>query len=150
MNSPSRGFSLIELLIVIVLISILMSIGVPGYRQYVQRANRADATTALLRMGAAQERFYIQNGTYASNAQLGLAPPAGLGMGSSERGYYALALQPHADGLTVGYTASATAIAGERQATDDCRVFTLNERGVRGAEDSGGNSGVEVAERCWR
>ena len=84
--SRRRAISLIELLIVIVLISIVISIGVPGYREYVQRANRADATTALLRMGAAQERFYIQNGTYASNAQLGLAPPAGLGMGSSERG----------------------------------------------------------------
>ena len=44
------GFSLIELLIVVVIAAVLIGIGVPGYRQYVQRANRSDATAALLRI----------------------------------------------------------------------------------------------------
>jgi type IV pilus assembly protein PilE len=142
------GVTLIELLVVAVVLSIILGLGVPGYRQYIMRANRADATTALLRMAAAQERFFIANGTYASEAQRGLAPPAGLGMPATERGYYNLTIAPAAGGLAVGYRASASVNGGERQADDtNCAVFTINELGQRSAVDSGG---ADSTETCWR
>ena len=72
----TRGFTLVEIMTVVLLLSILMGLSIPGYRQYVRRANRTDATTDLLRLAAAQERFYLQNGTYATNAELAPAPPA--------------------------------------------------------------------------
>ena len=56
MPNGSRGFSLVELMMVIVIIAILASVAVPGYRDYVQRAQRVDATAALLRIAAAQEK----------------------------------------------------------------------------------------------
>jgi len=142
------GFTLIELMIVVLILSVVLGIGVPGYRQYVQRANRADGTTALLRLAAAQERFFIANGTYATTAQLPGAPPAGLGLDGTERGYYALAVVAGAGGITRGFTASATVVAGENQADDDdCNVFTINERGQRAAFTDGGANSTDD---CWR
>jgi len=139
----NRGFSLIELLIVILLMSIIMGIGIPGYRQYVQRAARADATSALLRVAAAQEKFYLQNGIYATNAQLQAAPPAGLGFapGTTERGYYNLAITASS---ALAFTVQATPVPGEKQADDaDCQTFTVNERGQR-------TSLPQDIETCWR
>jgi len=141
-----HGFSLTELLVVVLIIGIIMAIGVPGYRQYVQRANRVDATAGLLRIAAAQERFYLQQGSYASNAQLGLPPPAGLGIAGSERGYYNLSIE--SPDLVIGFTAVATPAAGEGQAGDDnCQRFSVNEQGQRAAEDGGGAATLDL---CWR
>ena len=147
-QGKQQGFSLIELLIVMVVLGIIVGVGVPGYREYMRRANRADATTALLRIAAAQERFYIQNGIYASNAQLAPAPPFGLGIGNTERNYYNLAIAPGPGGLATGYFAFAVINAGEAQADDmRCAGFTIDERGQRQAVDSGGGDATEY---CWR
>ena len=99
-----RGFTLIELMIVMVIMAILASASVAGYRQYLRRANRADATAALLRLSAAEERFYLQNNRYATTAdELADPPPAGLGIGGTERGFYDLSVAAAADGAVVGY-----------------------------------------------
>lgn len=149
MRKMMYGVTLIELMVVMVVLAIIMGFGVPGYRQYIMRANRADATTALLRIAAAQERFFIANGAYATtNALLTGAPPAGLGFASTERGFYNLGVAPAAGGPAVGYTVTATADPGERQADDDdCQAFTMNERGQRTAADGGGG---DTTNDCWR
>lgn len=142
----SEGFTLVELLVVVMLISIILGVSIPGYRQYVQRASRGDATTALLRLSAAQERFYMQNGAYAGAGQLTLAPPAGLGFtgGVSERGYYNINVVPVAGGLAVGYIAIATPVPGSNQADDsDCALFSVNQSGTR-------TSLPGDIEKCWR
>lgn len=134
-----QGFTLIELLVTITVAIILIGIAVPNYRAYVQRANRSDATTALLRIAAAQEKYYIQNNTYTTD--LGAS---GLGIPSTNSEYYDLAVAAGGAGLTVGYTATATAKGSERQSDDaDCQSFTINERGVRG-------SSPKPPEVCWK
>lgn len=149
MRKMMYGVTLIELMIVVVILAIIVGFGVPGYRQYVMRANRADATTTLLRIAAAQERWFIANGAYATTAgELTNAPPAGLGFASTERGYYNLGVAAGAGGPAVGYTVTATADAGERQADDaDCQSFTINERGQRTAANGGG---ADTTDDCWR
>jgi type IV pilus assembly protein PilE len=148
MIARNKGFTLVEVMIVMVILAIIMSIGIPGYRQYLQRANRADATTALLRIAAAQERFFIANGTYASNAQLAPAPPAGLGIAGTERGFYDLNVQPGPGGLATGYILVAQVAPGDDQADDaDCWSFTTTERGQRSAFN---NAGAENTDECWR
>lgn len=144
----SRGFSLTELIVTVAVVAILAAVAIPSYRQYVMRASRADATAALLRLASNQERFYLANNTYADDDELGEAPPDGLGMAGTERGFYELAIEPHEDGLAVGYTATATVVDGEDQADDtDCAVFSVNEQGVRGAENGEGDDNTET---CWR
>jgi type IV pilus assembly protein PilE len=144
------GFTLIEMMVVVLLLSIIMALSIPGYRQYVQRANRTDATSDLLRLAAAQERFYLQNGTYATNAQLAAAPPAGLGFAGSKtkRGYYNVAITV---ANATRFTATVTADGGEKQKDDHkCETFRINESGLREAADDGGSYTAVTAEECWR
>jgi Tfp pilus assembly protein PilE len=138
-------------MIVLVIMGILATASVAGYRQYVQRANRVDASSALLRVSAAQERFYLQNSRYATTAdELSDPPPVGLGIRGTERGFYDLTVEAAADGAAAGYIATATASGTGPQRDDDCQAFTIDQSGMRGARDSGGAEGAEVTSRCWR
>jgi type IV pilus assembly protein PilE len=128
------GVTLIELMIVVAIIGALAVIAIPSYRDYVTRAQRAEATAGLLRLAANQERFYLQNNTYS-------ADPVALGFtgGRTETGLYAMAVV----GNVLNFTATATPVAGMRQATDvDCQSFTINSAGVR-------TSGPNPVDECW-
>jgi type IV pilus assembly protein PilE len=130
MKHNSSGVTLIELIIVIIVIGILAAIAIPGYRQYVLRSHRAEGKTALLNIAAAQEKFYLQNNTYATNAQLTAAPPNGLGFGTTTKnGWYTLSIT---GGDATGFTATATASGGQA-ADSTCASMTVNQAGVRTA-----------------
>lgn len=127
----SAGFTLVELLIAIVIVAILSAIAIPSYRSYVLRARREDATSALMRVQAAEEKFFLQNNAYTAN--LAGAPPAGIGIGAtSDNGYYALALALTNGGA--GFTATATPTATGGQ-TDDakCATYTIDQTGNKTA-----------------
>ncbi|HJP39337.1 MAG: type IV pilin protein [Gammaproteobacteria bacterium] len=148
--SGQQGFTLIELMIVILLMSVILGISIPSYRAYTLRAGRSDAIKTLLSVTAAQERFYLQNGTYAGNAALALDPPNGLGFtnSKSELGYYHLLIVDDTGGLTIGYTVIATVDAANKQKGDlECYFLNINQNGQRGAM---GGYVPSVVERCWR
>jgi type IV pilus assembly protein PilE len=143
MRFRMKGVTLIELMIVIVIVAILASIAVPSYRQYVLRSHRVEAKTALLNLAAAQEKFYLENNTYAANTVLTTAPPAGLGLAATtENGWYTIAIANGAD--AANFSATATA-AGAQTADTDCATFTLTAQGVRSATKNGG----AVSTVCW-
>ena len=64
----SRGFTLIELVIVIVIIGILSTISVPIYRNYVRRAMAAEGVTLVGSLVAAEKAFYAETRNYYSSA----------------------------------------------------------------------------------
>lgn len=83
----NRGITLIELLVVIVIVGILAAIAIPVYTNYMQRARRADAKTALEQLRAAEEMFRAERGSYSTDLaqlvnswgvpnQVGGGPPA--------------------------------------------------------------------------
>jgi type IV pilus assembly protein PilE len=139
------GFTLIELMIAIVVVAILSAIAIPGYRSYVQRAQRAEAKTALLRIQGAQEKFFVQYNRYAA----ALAPevPAGLGTPTTtETGLYTLALVL-TDGGT-GFRVTATVRAGGAQVDDaHCATLSIDNNGLKGARNS---AGADTTQDCWR
>lgn len=144
------GFSLIELFVALAVLAIVVALALPNYRQYVRRAHRTEAASALLRVAAAQERFYLQNGRYAGGDELAPAPPVGLGIGATASDYYALDIAPDTD-LTLGYEARATVRPEAAQRDDtNCWVLRINERGVRAATTRAGASSDAIADRCWR
>jgi type IV pilus assembly protein PilE len=63
-----RGFTLIELMVVIVIVGVLISIALPGYKDYVLRTNRTAAQADMLAAAQAMEKHYAINFTYAGTA----------------------------------------------------------------------------------
>jgi type IV pilus assembly protein PilE len=142
-RNTQSGVTLIELMIVIVVLTILVSVAVPSYRNYLIRTQRTEAKTALLNVRAAQEKFYLQKNKY-TNKLTDAPADDGLGMlGTSEGGLYdiTVALQ----NVDQGYVVTATA-RDDRGQKDDrkCQTLTLNDAGVKGSTGGGGT------EYCWR
>ena len=63
----NKGITLIELLTVVAIVAILAAIAIPTYTNYMQRARRADAKTALEQLRASQEMFRAERGSYSTN-----------------------------------------------------------------------------------
>jgi type IV pilus assembly protein PilE len=138
-----RGVTLMELLVVIVVLGILASIAFPSYRQYLIRAQRAEAKTALLQVQANQEKFYLNGNTYTDAVDAD--PPGGLGLSDvTETGKYEITVELGDDGQS--YTATAAPASGGGQEDDTlCGSFTVTDTGVRGNEDA-----TLTPAECWR
>lgn len=134
-----HGMTLIELMTVIVVVAILSSIAVSSYRGYLVRTNRTEARMALLRLQAAQEKFFLQNNRYADTAELATAPPGGLGIPTTTpSGFYTISIENYS---ATTYRAVATAAAGQTADKTACRVLKIDQSGARVPADSSG---------CWK
>ena len=72
-----KGFTLVELAIVIVIIGVLASFGVPRFRDAVERSKAGESLNYLSAVRAAQERYHAREGTYAGDlADLDVSIPA--------------------------------------------------------------------------
>ena len=134
----NKGFTLIELMIVVAIIGIIGAIAFPSYDSYIKKSRRADAKVGLTKIADRQERFYLQNNTYSvSMTALGFTDS------NSDEGYYLLTIT--SSGLTDTYTATATTTgalkAGQANDTDtsagDCRTMTLD------------STGLKMPDKCW-
>lgn len=133
--TPPRGFSLIEVMIVLAIIAILASIAVPSYRQHVARGHRAQAKSALLEAVQWMERAHTANGEYPTGA------PTNVMLWALKPPHYTLTLQASTpSGFTVVATRSG-AMAG-----DPCGDLTLTHTGIRGAQ---AHTVGNVAQECW-
>jgi type IV pilus assembly protein PilE len=65
-----RGFTIIEMLIVVAIIAILLTIAVPSYRLYVIRGHRSAAISEMMSLANREQQLLIANRSYATKADL--------------------------------------------------------------------------------
>jgi len=65
-----RGFTLVELMITVAILSILAAVAIPAYSNYINRAKQADAIIGLKAAQMAQEQFFSENNAYSSTIEI--------------------------------------------------------------------------------
>jgi type IV pilus assembly protein PilE len=146
-RSGFAGFSLIELMVVVLIAGILASIALPAYQSQIRKSRRTEAKTALLDLAGREERYFSTNNAYSAvTTDLGFTGTFPQTVGD---GYY----QVSAPTVTVG---TATAVAtfsisavpiGNQTKDTKCASFTVTSAGLQTSLDSGG---ADSSSTCWK
>ena len=132
-----QGFTLIELMIVVLIVAILGAIAIPSYRKYVVRSHRVDAQRALTELAARQERYLYSNNAYADSV-------SDLGGTSSMAGsYYTVTMDP-ASASSTTFKVVATAVGSQSDDDKACQTLSLDQAG---RQESTGSTANDPA--CW-
>ena len=133
MNKFIRGFTLIELMIVVAIIAILVAIGYPSYRNQVMKSNRADGKIFALEIADRQERFYSDQSTYTTTIT-----DLNFDNANSPEGHYTAAItdDPAND---IGITYTITVTPAGNQENDKCTSMSINSQGLKSSSPDG----------CW-
>ena len=120
MRQSARGFTLIELMIVVAVIAILAGIGFPSYRAYVTKGSRAACQGELLQLAGVQEKIFLNSTAYATSVTAAYTGNATGGMGKTtgrcDDNKYTLSLT--VPGGAQSFTLTATPVSGSTQASD--------------------------------
>lgn len=143
----NRGFTLLEMMVVLVVASLLFFVALPGYQRIMQKSYRAAGRGALLDTLSRQEQYRINFKQYAPDLpSLGLPESYYVDSQSREAtaalALYKIELQLEESGFT-----GVRAVPQNRQRGDSpCLILSLSRKGVRAASGSLAGSPHE----CWR
>lgn len=124
----SRGFTLIELMIVVAVVAILAAVAYPSYVDSVRKSRRAEAISALENVRLSQAKWRANNATYGTGTDIGIRNTP----------YYTLAVTAN---TATGFTATATA-TGPQASDTGCTVLTINQNGPVGD--------TAHRDKCWK
>ncbi|MDB6063542.1 MAG: pilE [Verrucomicrobiaceae bacterium] len=131
----AKGFSLVELMIVVLIIGVLAGLAYPGYQRYVYKSHRSDAYAILSRDQGILERCYAQAFKYDGACSAAIPQPQ-----TSENGYYNIVFAvPGANAQSFMLTATAI---GTQAGDTNCAALTLDEANKRGPA-------AAVTNGCW-
>lgn len=135
----TRGFTLMEMLITIAVLSILTAIALPSYSEYVKRGQRSEARAALVQAAQFMERVRTERNSYRPGGNVPTLPTSVATVPGSGAARYAIRLS----------AVTANTFALEAQAVgsmvgDLCGNLSLDNTGLRGF-----TGGKGTMERCW-
>jgi type IV pilus assembly protein PilE len=134
MKASPKGFTLMELLIVLAIIGILLAIAVPSYDAYLRRGSRAAAQSFMMQVSTKQAQYLLDARNYAVGStaitDLGLTVPTDVSP------FYTVVVENSAGGATVtsppSFRVRATPITGTRQEPDGELILTHDGTKSRG------------------
>jgi type IV pilus assembly protein PilE len=140
---PTRsGFTLVELMVVAVIVSLLAAVAIPNYSRYMRKGARAQAKSVMLDTAQRQERYYTNNGTYVS---VGTGSGAGGGWQNYAGSNYAARKYDVTTiagalgaGTTTDLSSGFTVVADPANQWSDteCGTLKLDSTGLRGSKDN--------------
>lgn len=144
----TRGFTLIELMIALVIVATLAGLAFPSYQDSVIKSRRSEAKAALLDLQNRMERYFIDKNTYVGACITGVGTCSTtnsvLGSPTTENGYYTLSVGTP---TATAYTLTATPQGAQTKDTK-CRTLTLTNTGTKGVTGSP-VSPTSTAADCW-
>jgi type IV pilus assembly protein PilE len=147
----AAGFTLIELMIVVVIVAVLLIVAVPTYLSQIRESRRTEARNYLVELASREERYYATQNAYTSTASnLGYA---GFGSGNPVgSGYYYINTPTIPDpsapaGAPPSFSLTAVPVPGKGQDKDTyCQSFTVESNGKRTALNS---ASADDSSYCW-
>ncbi len=144
----SAGFTLTELMVVTVIVTILALIAIPSYNAQIRKSRRTEAKTAVLELASREEKYFSTANSYSTDpTQLGYSATSGATFPQSTGEYYQIDVQvpdPGWAGTGPSFVITATPSAGSPQTADaECTSFSVSQTG---AQTATGTLGVA----CWQ
>ncbi len=140
----ARGFTLIELMIVVAVVAILAAIAIPAYTGYVTRSKLTEAFSGLTSMSLAAQQYFQDNRTYLANAGTGSATTCPVPTASAADFGFACS-NVSATTFTITATGTSPDLNGA--------AFTIDQDGTKRTLSlpSGWNGGghVGATSTCW-
>jgi type IV pilus assembly protein PilE len=133
----NRGFTLLELMIVVAIVAILAAIAYPSYQRHVIKTRRTTAAACLTELSQYMERYYTTKLSYA-----GATLPA-TGCAADLNGFYNFAFTGGVAPTASAYSITATA-AGMQLKDTQCGNLSLNQIGTKAVSGS-----ASSANECW-
>ncbi|TWX66564.1 type IV pilin protein [Colwellia sp. C1TZA3] len=119
-----NGFTLVELLIAVAIVSILAAVALPSYTDFVARSNRTEAQRELLRIANIQEQLYVDTRAYTDDmTALGLDNDPFI----TENSYYSI------DAILAneGFVLTATALKPQKSNDSNCPTLSVSNTGKK-------------------
>ena len=135
-----RGFTLIEVMIVVAIIGILSAIAVPAYTDYVRRAKIAEATSALSTMRVKFEQYYQDNRGYTGSCTAPTTPATTIAHRPADTQYFEFRCIPDPDANT--YILVAKGVGTMLNFS-----YSINQANVR--QTGGTGSWGQTSATCW-
>ena len=125
-KATRKGFTLVELMIVIAIVAILVALAMPSYARYIRKANRGEAQQLLMNWANNQEIWRANHTDYAADAVGELKAP------THDKYNFTLTVQ-----TPTAYTLTATATGDQLKDTErgkSCATLTLDQSNTKGPQ----------------
>ena len=121
----NRGFTLVELMVVVAIVAVLAAIVYPSYQNHLRKARRADAQTFMMDVANREQQYLLDARAYATGS--GALTSLNVTTPSTVATYYTVSVA--AGAATPSFTITATPIAGTPQVSDG--ALTLDNTGAK-------------------